>query len=77
MSFSEKHRFLAGAVCPSCGALDKIVVYNVEGKDYRECKVCAFKEEMHFAPLVSELDTRVTHHEQYEKGETQVLQFKN
>lgn len=59
MAFSEKRRFVAGAVCPRCSAMDKVVVYNQEGKDFRECVACGFKDEMRFTPQVRELDTRV------------------
>lgn len=59
MAYSTKRRFVAGAVCPRCSAMDKLVVYSEEGKDYRECVACGFKDEMRFTPQVRELDTRV------------------
>ena len=75
MTFSKTRRFLAGAVCPRCAKLDKIVVYNLEGKDYRECIDCGYKGEMHFTPAVKELDTRVNQTEASQEEETQVLKF--
>ena len=62
MAYSAKRRFVAGAVCPRCSAMDKLVVYNEEGKDYRECVSCGFKEEMRLNIAASELNTRVNHH---------------
>lgn len=59
MNFSSKRRFLAGAVCPRCSALDKLVVYSEEGVNYRECVACGFKDEMRFPQAPRELDTRV------------------
>ncbi len=36
-------RFIAGAVCPRCGAMDRIVVDT--GTDRRECVACGFGED--------------------------------
>jgi uncharacterized metal-binding protein (TIGR02443 family) len=38
-----RRRFIAGAVCPRCGAQDKIVV-DLD-TDRRECVSCGFSEE--------------------------------
>jgi uncharacterized protein len=59
MAYSTKRRFMAGAVCPRCSAMDTILVYNLEGKDFRECVSCDFKEEMRLNLATSELATRV------------------
>ncbi len=75
MSFDNKKRFIAGAVCPPCSEMDKIRVYNKEGKDFRECVSCGYSDEMHFQKKVKELDTRVNSTEEKIKSETQVLQF--
>jgi len=65
MAYSTKRRFMAGAVCPRCSEMDKMVVYNLDGKDFRECVSCGFKEEMRLNVAPSELATRVNHeHEQ-------------
>ena len=61
MAYSTKRRFMAGAVCPRCSTMDSIVVYNLDGKDFRECVNCDFKEEMRLNIAASELDTRVNH----------------
>jgi uncharacterized protein len=59
MSFSQKRRFVAGAVCPRCSEMDKLVVYNEDGKDFRECVACGYKDEMRFKSAAKELETRV------------------
>jgi uncharacterized protein len=61
MAYSTKRRFMAGAVCPRCSQMDTIVVYNLDGKDFRECVKCDFKEEMRLNIATSELETRVNH----------------
>ena len=38
----QRRRFIAGAVCPRCGAMDKIVV-DTETQT-RECVACDFSE---------------------------------
>ncbi len=38
----RRRRFIAGAVCPRCGAMDKIVV-NLDS-DQRECVACGFSD---------------------------------
>ncbi len=64
MAYSTKRRFMAGAVCPRCSEMDKFVVYNEEGKDFRECVNCVFKDEMNFKPVKRELETRVNKSEE-------------
>lgn len=70
-----KKRFIAGAVCPKCSAMDKIINYCDEHKNYRECVACGFKDEIHLQPLPRELETRVNITESAKGAETQVLQF--
>lgn len=72
MAYSTTRRFVAGAVCPRCSEMDKLVVYSEEGKDYRECVACGYKDEMHFKPVTRELDTRVNLSEE-EKNAVQVV----
>lgn len=57
---SGKKRFIAGAVCPRCSAMDTIQTYRAEEKEFRECVACGFKDEMRFKPVPRELPTRVT-----------------
>lgn len=73
MAYSTKRRFVAGAVCPRCSEMDKLVVYSEEGKDYRECVACGYKEEMHFKPVARELETRVNQSEVEKRDAVQVI----
>ncbi len=73
MAYSTKRRFVAGAVCPRCSAMDKIVVYSEEGKDYRECVACGYKDEMRFQQQQRELETRVNQTEQDKQEAVQVV----
>lgn len=51
-------RFIAGAVCPRCGEMDKIVVNN--DSDNRECVSCGFSEARPGDEQPKELSTRVS-----------------
>jgi len=75
MAYSKKKRFVAGAVCPKCSMMDKVVVYTEDEKDWRECVSCGFKDEMRFQNHSAELDTRVNVTEEKLVEQTQVLQF--
>jgi hypothetical protein len=52
-------RFIAGAVCPRCAEMDKILAYQKDGINYRKCVSCEYADEMQ-ALEPSELATRVT-----------------
>ncbi len=39
-----KRRFIAGAVCPECRAVDRLVVYGEPGAQQRECIECGFTD---------------------------------
>ncbi|SEI52550.1 hypothetical protein SAMN05421831_103195 [Allopseudospirillum japonicum] len=52
-------RFIAGAVCPKCGAMDTLKAWHHEQVQYRECVACDFKDELQENPQVAELATRV------------------
>lgn len=73
MAYSTTRRFVAGAVCPRCSEMDKLVVFNANGKDFRECVACGYKEEMHFKPVTRELETRVNQTEEEKKGQVQIV----
>lgn len=72
MAYSTKRRFMAGAVCPRCSSMDSIVVFNLDGKDFRECVNCDFKEEMRLNIATSELETRVNHSDE-QQDDVQVI----
>ncbi|WIO74255.1 YheV family putative zinc ribbon protein [Porticoccaceae bacterium LTM1] len=73
--FSTKKRFIAGAVCPRCAEMDKIVAYREGDADYRECVSCGFKEELRIQSQPRELETRVNRTEAEKKAETQVVKL--
>ncbi|MFT7222716.1 MAG: putative metal-binding protein (TIGR02443 family) [Cellvibrionaceae bacterium] len=66
-------RFIAGAVCPRCSQMDKLVTYREDEKDFRECVSCDFIDEMQFKQQPRELETRVNVTETEKLAETQVL----
>ena len=68
-----KKRFIAGAVCPRCSLMDKLVMYKEGEKEFRECVSCGYKDEMRFKQNARELETRVNVTEEIKKVETQVL----
>ena len=75
MTAPTKRRFIAGAVCPRCSEMDKIVMYREGDTDFRECVSCGYKDEMRFQQQVRELGTRVNVTEEEKRSETQVLNF--
>lgn len=55
-----QRRFIAGAVCPRCSALDKIVMYDNEiGERVRECVSCGYRDALDERGNPIELTTRV------------------
>ncbi|MFC0266572.1 YheV family putative zinc ribbon protein [Kushneria aurantia] len=59
-------RFIAGAICPRCSAMDRIRSWESNGVRYRECVSCDFFEQLPLEDndLPQELDTRVERHEE-------------
>lgn len=53
-------RFIAGAVCPECRQMDKLVMYRENDHTYRECVKCGFREEMLVTTSSQEVATRVS-----------------
>ena len=59
MTSKPKRRFIAGAVCPRCGKMDKIIV-DMESQT-RECIDCGFSEDRPTEnSAATELHTRVS-----------------
>lgn len=56
-------RFIAGAVCPRCAAMDSVRMYRQDGREYRECVKCGFEDSLSLdgRPDPEELETRVNH----------------
>ncbi len=63
----KNKRFIAGAVCPACGAMDKIFTYENAGSKWRACVACELNEPFKEQESVSELETRVNQHRLGEK----------
>jgi uncharacterized protein len=42
---SGLRKFIAGAVCPSCGQLDKLCLRSEDGIMVCECVACGFRDE--------------------------------
>lgn len=58
-------RFIAGAVCPKCAEMDKLVMFsNDEGEEVRECVACGYTQTTSEQAIedqqAAELATRVT-----------------
>jgi uncharacterized metal-binding protein (TIGR02443 family) len=58
MSESTK-RFIAGAVCPSCSQLDKLVMFVRDDVQIRECVRCGYSDQQDENGNISEIKTRV------------------
>ncbi len=60
MSDQMPRRFIAGAVCPRCAAMDRIVMYDDgAGGRVRECVACGYQDSVGADGRVRELPTRV------------------
>lgn len=68
-------RFIAGAVCPKCALMDKLVMYRTDNGEFRECVSCGFSDQLIFQPQARELETRVNVTEAEKKAQVQVLNF--
>ena len=66
-------RFIAGAVCPRCAEMDKLMTFKKDGKSFRECVSCDFEDEMLFTNTRQELQTRVNVSANVAQDQTQVL----
>lgn len=52
-------RFVAGAVCPRCGEMDRIVTYETASGVFKECVHCDYHEQQQAQVVPQELSTRV------------------
>lgn len=44
---APRRRFIAGAVCPACAAMDRIVIETAgSGQTVRRCVACGFSDEL-------------------------------
>ncbi|MCW8884024.1 MAG: YheV family putative metal-binding protein [Motiliproteus sp.] len=72
-------RFIAGAVCPRCGAMDRLRTWRDEEREYRECIDCGYEDAMRLdgSAEPEELDTRVNQpvEQKLASSDEQVIQF--
>ncbi|PTU74564.1 YheV family putative zinc ribbon protein [Pseudomonas mangrovi] len=61
MSTTPTKRFIAGAVCPACSAMDTIKMWDEEGVPHRECVACGYADTLNAQgqSVPRELGTRV------------------
>lgn len=54
-------RFIAGAVCPRCGEMDRLRLWRDDVREFRECIDCGYEDAMRLdgAADPEELETRV------------------
>ncbi|HQQ62066.1 MAG TPA: YheV family putative zinc ribbon protein [Pseudomonadales bacterium] len=68
-------RFIAGARCTQCQALDKVVMYRKDGQQYRECVACGYVDAMQFEQNFRELETRVNRTEAEKRDAVAVVRL--
>ena len=71
-------RFIAGAVCPSCGTMDSIRVFRSEtDKEYRECVECGFSDMMQEEPRLNGNlpEARIAREESVLEAQTDIIRF--
>jgi uncharacterized protein len=57
---AAQKRFIAGAICPRCAAMDRIRAWEQNGIRYRDCVSCDFFEQTAIEEdAATELETRV------------------
>jgi len=52
-------RFVAGAICPKCNEMDKLVVHVGQEPQTRECVACGYTDNLDENGNIRELTTRV------------------
>ncbi len=55
----SRPRFIAGAVCPNCGAMDRLQVVGSDERQERRCVACGHKDSLE-STASQEPKTRVT-----------------
>tara|TARA_R110001592_G_scaffold86031_4_gene254064 strand:+ start:11556 stop:11807 length:252 start_codon:yes stop_codon:yes gene_type:complete len=69
---SSPKRFIAGAVCPKCAAMDRLINYTNDDGTFKECVACGFLEKQVVQVETNELGTRVNHFPEVEKEQDDV-----
>lgn len=70
-------RFIAGAICPSCKELDKLMMWTEDHISHRECVACGFADTLNEQGLSvpKELPTRVSLEEAAKSVEAKPIHF--
>jgi len=71
-------RFIAGAVCPRCGEMDRLVTYTIDDDTFKECVSCDFEEKQLVQVDPGEMETRVnqlTEEESLDESPIQVVKI--
>ncbi len=70
-------RFIAGAVCPACSAMDTIRMYEIDGVPNRECVACGYADTLDERgnSVPREVPTRVTKTKEPAAPKSQTVQF--
>ena len=68
-------RFVAGAKCPQCQAVDKVMMFRKGGIQYQACVSCGYKEEMVFERTFREIEPRVNRTVEDRRDETTVVRL--
>jgi uncharacterized metal-binding protein (TIGR02443 family) len=42
----SRPRFIAGAVCPKCSAMDRLQVLGADGEQRRRCVACGYEDDL-------------------------------
>ena len=71
MASKKTRRFIAGAVCPECQKMDKMVTYKQDGEDIAECVSCGYMSQR-----PKEEDVRAVNAEKDAQGVVQVSAVK-
>jgi uncharacterized metal-binding protein (TIGR02443 family) len=71
-------RFVAGAVCPRCGEMDRIVTYTNDEGTFKECVSCDYEEKQLVQVEPGEMGTRVnqlSEEESHDENPVQVVKI--
>lgn len=70
-------RFIAGAVCPACSAMDTIRMYEIDAVPNRECVACGYADTLDERgnSVPREVPTRVTKAKEPAPAKSQTVQF--
>jgi uncharacterized metal-binding protein (TIGR02443 family) len=55
--------------------MDKLIIYNENGQDFRECIECGFNDKMLLQSNPKELETRVNMSREKKLAETQIVKL--